>query len=382
MERSAARNISEAPGDGMALKEIPMSEVTVVADRRRLAGDTLAVTGIVLASVILVAIFYVASTAFFLVFAALLLAAIFCGLAQLLQRLGLPRWLAMIAIYVLALGAIIVPAAWGGIALAQQFQSLLHGVVEEAGKLAKAVGDLGLPIPTVREANGGGAPNVESALPDPSGLAASAQKAVLSLLGGVGNLFVVVFLAFFISWQPRLYRQGVLSLFPRARRARIGQVLDESARSLVLWVAGNAISMATIFVVCWVGLTLISMPNAFPLALQAGLFAFIPTLGPFIAGVVIVLSGLAASPEMALWGLGVYILIQGVESNIATPIAQRYMTALPPALTLGFQVLIGLLFGLLGFVLAVPLLAVVMVLVGELYVNDVLGGPARDADAS
>jgi predicted PurR-regulated permease PerM len=51
-------------------------------------------------------------------------------------------------------------------------------------------------------------------------------------------------------------------------------------------------------------------------------------------------------------------------------------------LTLGFQVLIGLLFGLLGFVLAVPLLAVVMVLVGELYVNDVLGGPARDADAS
>ncbi|KQT42902.1 hypothetical protein ASG43_15190 [Aureimonas sp. Leaf454] len=351
---------------------MPMSDVTAGAHRRRVASDTLVVTGIVLASVLLVLVVYAASTAFLLVFAALLLAAIFCGLGHLLQRLGLPRAIAMVAVYLLALAAIVVPIAWGGIALVQEFNSLLAGALKQADRLWTMLGDMGLPV--------GGedgkpmASTLQDLLPNSSGLAASAQKAIFSFLGGFGNLFVVVFLAIFISWQPRLYRSGVTSLFPRHKRARIGDVLDRSARSLILWVAGDAISMATIFVVSWAGLWLISMPNAFLLALQAGLLAFIPTLGAFVAGVIILLSALAVSPEMALWALGVYVLIQGIESNVTTPIAQRYMTALAPALTLGFQILFGLLFGLLGFILAVPFLAVLKVLVDELYIRDVLGG--------
>lgn len=355
-----------------------MSKVTVVADKRRLATDTLTVTAIALGSVLLVLVLYAASTAFLLVFAALLLAAIFCGLGHLLQRIGLPRWLSMITVYLLALAAIIAPIAWGGVALVQQFNDLLNGALNQADKLWTMLGEMGLPV--------GGeegkpiASTLQDLLPNSSGLVASAQKAIFSFLGGFGNFFVVVFLAIFISWQPRLYRTGVTNLVPRHKRARIGEVLDKSARSLILWVAGDAISMATIFVVSWLGLWAIGMPNAFLLALQAGLLAFIPTLGAFVAGIIIVLSALAVSPEMALWALGVYVLIQGIESNVTTPIAQRYMTALPPALTLGFQILFGLLFGLLGFILAVPFLAVLKVLVNELYIEDVLGGGDEPED--
>jgi len=137
--------------------------------------------------------------------------------------------------------------------------------------------------------------------------------------------------------------------------------------------------MATVFVVSLLGLWAIGMPNAFLLALQAGLLAFVPTLGPFVAGVVIVLAGFADSPQMALYGLIVYVVIQGVESNVTQPMAQRWTTALPPALTLGSQLVFGLLFGLMGVALAVPFVAIVKTLVEDLYVKDTLGGYAVEA---
>lgn len=191
---------------------------------------------------------------------------------------------------------------------------------------------------------------------------------------------MVLFLAIFVSWQPSLYRDGLVSLFPKEKRARISEVLKKAAHSLILWVAGDAISMALIFTVSWAGLLLIGVNNAFLLALQAGLLAFVPTVGAFVAGAIIVLAALAQGVDMALWALGLYLLIQGVESNVAQPIAQRYTTSLPPALTMGAQVIFGLLFGLLGFVLAVPVVAVVRTLVRELYIDDVLGGPVKSAD--
>ena len=85
---------------------------------------------------------------------------------------------------------------------------------------------------------------------------------------------------------------------------------------------------------------------------------------------------------MALWALGVYLLIQGVESNVAEPIAQRFTSSIAPALMVGAQLLFGVLFGLLGLILVVPMLAVAQTLVSELYVKDVLGGPVEEGDGS
>ncbi|WP_062209293.1 AI-2E family transporter [Aureimonas sp. AU12] len=339
------------------------------------AYRTVTAAAIVLAMVLLVVIFTVAASAFFLIFGSLLLAAIFCGLGRLLQRTGLPRWAAMLTVFLVTLALIIVPVLWGGLAVVQQFSQLLSGVRDQANTLLASLADLGLPVSPDTTAN-----DLESMLPNPSGLVSSAGKAVFSALGGLGNFFVLLFLAIFIAWQPGLYRDGLVSLFPKEKRARIADVLEQSAHSLIMWVAGDAISMAMIFSISWVGLWAIGINNAFLLALQAGLLAFIPTLGPFVAGVVIVLAGLAQGVDMALWALGVYVLIQGVESNVAQPMAQRFTSALPPALTLSVQIIFGLLFGLLGFVLAVPFVAVLVTMVRELYVVDVLGGPVETVE--
>ncbi|WP_182087226.1 AI-2E family transporter [Aureimonas sp. ME7] len=341
----------------------------------RLAYRTVTMAAIVLGLILLVVVFSLAASAFFLIFASLLIAAIFCGLARLLQRTGMPRWLALAIVYLVTFALIIAPVAWGGVALVQQFNDLIGGVRNQANQLLSSLSDMGLPVS--QEIKSG---DIQSIVSDPSGFMSSAGQAVFGALGGLGNFFVVLFLAIFVSWQPTLYRDGLVSLFPKEKRARISEVLEKSAHSLLMWVAGDSISMLLIFTVSWAGLALIGVNGAFLLALQAGILAFIPTLGAFVAGVIIVLASLAQGVDTALWALGLYLLIQGVESNIAQPIAQRYTTALPPALTLSTQIVFGLLFGLLGFVLAVPVVAVLMTMIQELYVKDVLGGPVESAE--
>ena len=333
----------------------------------RFAHRTLIVVGIVTAAGLLVYVLATASYAFFLIFAGLVLAAVFCGVAAALEKIGVPRTAGLIAAYLGLIVLLAAGAAWGGIALVSQIGDLPRMVNTQIDRLPDALQQLGIPDIS--------ADTLRRYLPDVSGLFSSASKTAFSVLGAVGNALIVLFIAIFVSFQPAMYRRGIVSLFTRNQRDRVDRALTHSASELILWLAGQGISMSTIFIVSLIGLYAIGMPNAFLLALQAGLLSFIPTLGPFVAGIVIVFAGFAASPQMAFWGLAVYLVIQAVESNVSQPIAQRYMSALPPALTLGAQLVFGVLFGLVGVALVVPFIAVVKNLVEELYIRDALGGP-------
>lgn len=334
------------------------------------ARRTLIAAGIVIALAAGLALLWLASEAIFLIFAGLLLAAVFAGLASVLHKIGLPKKIGLVVVILLLFGLIAGGFAWGGITIVQQFSELTDLVEEQLGRLPELFNEMDLP------AGEDGEEGVSRLLPDPGRVMSSA----VSVVGSVGNVFIAVFIAIFVCWQPGLYRRGVVSLFAKDKRQRIDETLVKSSQTLILWLAGQAISMATIFVVTLIALWVIGMPNAFLLALQAGLLAFIPTIGPFVAGAVIVLAGFAESTEMALWGLGAYVLIQGVESYITQPVAQRWTTSLPPALTLGAQLVMGVLFGLAGVILAVPMVAVLKTIVEELYIKDTLGGPYQKND--
>ncbi|WP_157944607.1 AI-2E family transporter [Mangrovicella endophytica] len=333
-----------------------------------LAARTTLVAGIVLAMAVGIFLFWTAASSFFLIFGGLLLASIFDALSRPLQRLGLPRWAALLLVILVLAVLLAGGTAYGGMALVQEVRDLSGQIGGQVERLRGWAADAGLPV-------GDGQMQLDQLLPGSGRVVSRASEAGLAFLGGLGNVAVLIFIAVFVAWQPGLYKRGLVSLFPKAKRPRIAETLDDAHRRLILWVAGAAISMLTIFLVSLLGLWLIGMPGAFLLALQAGLLAFIPTIGPVVAGVPIILAGLAQSPTMALWGLGVYLLIQGIESNVTAPIAQRWTSALPPALTLGAQLVFGALFGLVGVILAVPALAVIMVFVEELYVKDTLGGP-------
>lgn len=348
----------------------PRAPVTVSLPTAEIARRTIPAAAIAIAFVVFVAVFYYAASAFFIVLGALLVATIFDGLSRPLQWLGLPRAVALAIVFLLFLAVIAGGVWWSGATVANEASALASMVREQANTVLQNLEQWGV----IDDAAAIEDANISELMPS-AGVVSSAGSAVFAVVGGLGNVFIVLFLAAFIAWQPVLYRNGFVSLFPKARRARIADTIEDSAHALRMWIAGDVISMLTVFTVSWLGLWLIGMPYAFLLAVQAGLLAFIPTLGAFVAGLPIILTGLSVSPTMALYGLGVYILIQFVESNVTTPIAQRFTTSLPPALTLGMQLLFGLLFGLAGVILAVPAVAILLVVVNNLYIDDALGGP-------
>jgi predicted PurR-regulated permease PerM len=194
-----------------------------------------------------------------------------------------------------------------------------------------------------------------------------------STIGAVGNFFIVVLLAIYFASEPRLYSDGLAKLFPIRQRPRAQEVFAAIGQTLQWWLIGKVASMIFIGILTWIGLSIIGVPMALTLGLIAGLLSFIPNFGPIISAIPAVLFAFIVSPISALYAAGLFIGVQLVESNLVTPFIERRTVELPPALTVVFQLGLAVTIGGLGLVLATPLLAVVVVLVQMVYLEDILG---------
>jgi predicted PurR-regulated permease PerM len=190
-----------------------------------------------------------------------------------------------------------------------------------------------------------------------------------STAAAVGGFLLIVFLSIYFAADPELYRRGTLALIPVRRRALASQVMDRIAHVLRKWLVTQLIAMAVIGSVSTIALLLLGVKAAFALGLLAGLFEFIPTVGPILSAVPAIAMGFLDSPEKALLVALVYIGIQFLENHILIPLLMKGGMDLPPALTVLSQALLALVFGFLGLMVAVPLLATAMVIVQLLYVQ-------------
>ena len=192
-------------------------------------------------------------------------------------------------------------------------------------------------------------------------------------LHGLGGMIFAVVIGVFLAFEPDLYRNGFLKLFPENRRARVGEVLDELGFTLWWWLMGQLVTMATMGIFIGTGLALLGVPLAGTLGLIAALLSFIPSVGMIMAVIPAIMLGLTISPMMGLWVAALYLGVQLVEANVVTPLVQRKAISLPPAFVLGSELLMGLLLGGAGLAFATPLVGVVIVLVNMLYIEDILG---------
>ena len=119
-------------------------------------------------------------------------------------------------------------------------------------------------------------------------------------------------------------------------------------------------------------LSLLGIPLALTLALLAAALDFIPNIGPLASAVPALLLALLQGPTTALWVMLLYVIVQVVESYILAPLVQRRAVSLPPALLLGAQVLLPMLFGFPGLLLATPVTVLLLVVVRNLYVEAIL----------
>lgn len=264
-----------------------------------------------------------------------------------------PRPLRM-TVVVIGVVALLGCFAWfTAVQLDEQYDQLRMRLGEQLAALRSWAADSGLDI-------GRFGTNPAAAVQDQlAGSLGQLTDALGSVAGALGSLFFVVMFGIYLAADPGSYARGVAWLTPRRFRPAMAATLAAMGRTLRHWVAGRLLVMTIEGAVMTVGLWIAGVPLAGMLGLLTGLLAFIPTVGAVIAGVLIVMVGLSAGSVVALWAFIVYLAVQFLEGNILTPLVERRVVALAPAIVLAAQLLFGVTFGILGVALADPIVALV-----------------------
>jgi predicted PurR-regulated permease PerM len=192
---------------------------------------------------------------------------------------------------------------------------------------------------------------------------------VTSTLAVIAGMVYVIFLTMYLAIEPMTYRRGILFLLPPARRDRGALLFDAVTVTLRKWLNTQLIAMVVIGAVTTIVLLILGVKSAIPLGILAGILEFVPNLGPLMSAIPAVLIAFSDGPQKALIVGLAYWVIQFLENNVLIPHLMREELDLPPALTLLWQALMAIIFGLLGLFVAVPLLAAVFVSVRFLYVR-------------
>lgn len=197
--------------------------------------------------------------------------------------------------------------------------------------------------------------------------------AVFGVAGAVSHLLFVVAVGVYLAFDPDAYKRGTVRLVPLHYRERAEEILDVCAHQLAWWLVGRLLAMLAVAVMITVGLWILGVPLPLFLGLIAGLFSFVPILGPLVSWVPAALIAFLVGPQYVIWTALLYLGAQGVESYFITPMVQHRVVSLPHAMTLIAEVFAAILFGLIGITVATPLAVLLMALINMIYVEDVLG---------
>jgi len=199
-----------------------------------------------------------------------------------------------------------------------------------------------------------------------SGAQHSFLRVLTSTFAVSGAFMLVLFIAAYIGVDPALYHGGLLELFPARQRDRAALMLASMATTLRRWLVTQLIAMLVIGAVTTVFLFVIHVKAALPLGILAGVLKFIPIVGSIFAAIPAIAMAFIDSPHKALVVAVGYFVIQFVENHLLVPVLMKHGVNIPPALTLGIQALMALLFGFLGLLVAVPMLAAILTVVRAL----------------
>ena len=322
------------------------------------------------------------SATLFLIFAGMLLGVALNALTTMLARaVRLPHALRL-TIVCLVLAALLSGVVFlGGTTIAQQATALsdtikgqlvaVKAFLERNG-IDTSYFELGNPstTPAASSTPATPAPAPTHNLPSAGAIASSGGaivsqtfKLLLGTVSAVGNFFIVLFLGLTFAAQPSVYHNGLLFMIPARHRARATVIVDRISETLERWLIAQIITMFVVFVVTWIGLSIIGVQGSFILGIQAGLLTFIPTVGALIGGLIVVLASLASGWVAAFSAFLLFLGIHALESYILTPMLQRQALEIPPATLFAFQILLGVVFGIWGLALALPLMAIVKVMI-------------------
>ncbi len=191
----------------------------------------------------------------------------------------------------------------------------------------------------------------------------------LGLAGVIGAFVLILLTAYYMAIRPEPLLEGVRRLVPPPHRHRADHIMARLRSSWVGWMRGVAADMLVSGTLLYIGLSLIGLDFAILFAVLTALLSVVPYFGAIASGIPPVLFAFTDSPGKALLVFAVYVVVQQVEGNLVIPIVMSKTVRLHPALIAVGVVVVGQLFGLVGLIVAVPILSLISILVEELWVK-------------
>ena len=245
---------------------------------------------------------------------------------------------------------------FAGTTLAEQAEELRAVVEVQIGRVMALAANLGL-LPE------GGTASIGSQL---LGSVGRLTSWVGSAIGAFTSMLLIIVIGIFIAVEPRLYDRGLAWMLPLRHRHKFYIISNRVGSTLRRLLFGRLVGMVFEGIFTFVMLSLGGVPMAALLGLLTGLLAFLPNIGAIISGVLMVSVGFSAGPNEGLWAIFVYFFVQNVDGYLVVPYIARRTVDLAPALVLAAQLLFGALFGILGLLLADPIIASIKVTLEEL----------------
>tara|TARA_A100001391_G_scaffold205109_1_gene203526 strand:+ start:4619 stop:5722 length:1104 start_codon:yes stop_codon:yes gene_type:complete len=320
------------------------------------------------------------SQSLLVIFGAMVFASMIDGGARLLGRvLPIPRVWRVVIVLVAAVAFLLWLTGYAGSQISSEAAELPAIVERQASEM-------------FRWARGQG---FEIALDDLKSMVGQAMdgvgtvtRALGGLIGGLTTVVLILIIGVYVAIEPRLYERGVAWILPRHRRADFHVTVSRMAFTMRRLMFGRIVGMVVEGLFTYIMLVLYglvtgdSIPMPALLGILTGLLAFIPNIGAVVSGVLLVLVGFSGGTEMGIYTIVVYLLVQNIDGYIVIPMIAKKTVDLAPALVLGMQLIMGILFGIMGLFLADPLLAMIKVALERRSEQNARDEAAASAEAS
>jgi len=189
----------------------------------------------------------------------------------------------------------------------------------------------------------------------------SITRVIGGVFGAATTLLLIVIIGIYLAVDPRPYERGLSWMVPEDSRQQLSDTLGHMAFNMRRLLFGRIVGMIAEGIFTYVALMVVGVPMAALLGLITGLLAFVPNIGALIAGSLMVLVGFSGGTEMGLATIVIYFAVQTFDGYVLVPMIAKKTVDLAPALVLGFQLVMGALFGVLGLTFADPMLAMIKV---------------------
>jgi predicted PurR-regulated permease PerM len=280
---------------------------------------------------------------------------------RLITRLRVPRWAAILSVYVLLFTVVVLFVMLMVPPLASQardFVTVAPDLISRAQQWLIQQGILGREI-TIGEA-------VRQAPSAGSDAFGTVMSAIWGFVGGVFGVLTILIVAFYLLVDADGIVRTMVRLFPRPERARVRDAFRRAGEKVSAWLAGQLLLGAIIGTTAAIGLWILDVPYFYVLALIAGIGELIPIVGPVLAAIPAVAVAFSEGPALALGVALFFIVQQQVENHVLVPRVMSRQVGISPVVVIMALLIGGSLLGIVGAILAVPTAAILQVLLQEL----------------